>query len=149
MRCPFCDRDQTTVLESRMSEGGNCIRRRRDCLACNKRFTTYERIEGPVLQVVKKDGRREQFDRNKLVEGVRAACSKRPVNSDQIDELVYRVERELMKSSLNEVPSRMIGKSVLRRLKKIDRVAWLRFASVYLAFETLADFGKVIDKELG
>ncbi len=131
-----------------MSEGGNCIRRRRDCLVCSKRFTTYERIEGPVLQVVKKDGRREQFDRNKLIEGVRAACSKRPVKSDQIDELVYRVERELMKSSLGEVPSRVIGKSVLRRLKKIDRVAWLRFASVYLAFETLADFGKIIDKEL-
>lgn len=148
MRCPFCNRVQTVVLESRMAEAGNSIRRRRDCLACKQRFTTYERIEGPVLQVIKKDGRREAFDRVKLLRGVEAAFNKRPVSLDQIEEVVYGVEREFLKSGIREIASRAIGKAVLRRLKKIDRVAWLRFASVYLAFETLDDFGKIIDKEL-
>ncbi len=149
MKCPFCDQDQTTVLESRMSDAGNCIRRRRDCLSCKQRFTTYERIEGPVLQVVKKDNRREQFDREKLLRGVKSAFHKRPVALEEIENLVYSVERELLKKNLREIPSRKIGQAVLRRLKKVDRVAWLRFASVYLAFETLADFGEIIDKELG
>lgn len=148
MKCPFCQSDQTNVLESRQGADGVSVRRRRDCCKCRRRFTTYERVEGPALMVIKKDGRREAFDRQKLATGIYEALRKRPVATADIDELVDAVERECLRKGKSEIPATTIGRAVLRRLKKLDNVAWLRFASVYLAFETLSDFEKVIEKEL-
>lgn len=146
MKCPFCGHSETAVLESRISEDGNSFRRRRECEKCKKRFTTYERVEGPSLLVIKKDGRRESFDREKLKRGILKACEKRPVSLDLIEEVVGEVERELLRKDTVEIPSKVIGSAVLKRLKKIDKVAWLRFASVYLEFADLADFEKAIEK---
>lgn len=146
MKCPFCGGSDTQVLESRVTEDGEGIRRRRECAKCGKRFTTIERVRGSVLWVVKKDGKREPFDREKVKRGILRAIEKRPVSLDLVEETVSDIERELLRSQKEEVPSRMIGNAVLKRLKKIDRVAWLRFASVYLEFEDIRDFEKVIDK---
>ena len=146
MKCPFCGSPQTAVLESRISEDGNSFRRRRECEKCKKRFTTYERVEGPSLLVIKKDGRRESFDREKLKRGILKACEKRSVSVDLIEEVVEEVERELLRKDTVEIPSKVIGNAVLKRLKKIDKVAWLRFASVYLEFSDLKDFEKAIEK---
>lgn len=147
MKCPFCGHDETAVLESRISEDGNSFRRRRECEKCQKRFTTYERVEGPNLLVIKKDGRRESFDREKIKRGILKACEKRPVPLSAIEEIVDEVERELLRKDTVEIPSRVIGNTVLRKLKKLDKVAWLRFASVYLEFTDLSDFEKAIEKE--
>lgn len=146
MKCPFCGGSDTQVLESRITEDGEGIRRRRECAKCGKRFTTIERVKGSVLWVVKKDGKREPFDREKVKRGILRAIEKRPVSLDLVEEAVSDIERELLRSEKEEIPSRMIGNAVLKRLKKIDKVAWLRFASVYLEFEDLRDFEKVIDK---
>ncbi len=146
MRCPFCGHAETAVLESRISEDGNSFRRRRECEKCEKRFTTYERLEGPGLLVIKKDGRRETFDREKIKRGILKACEKRPVSIELIDEAVDEIERELLRRDTVEIPSKVIGNAVLRKLKKIDKVAWLRFASVYLEFSDLSDFEKAIEK---
>ncbi len=146
MKCPFCAGIDTQVLESRITEDGEGIRRRRECTKCGKRFTTIERVKGSVLWVVKKDGKREPFDREKVKRGILRSIEKRPVSLDLVEEMVSDIERELLRSQKEEVPSRMIGNAVLKRLKKIDKVAWLRFASVYLEFEDLGDFEKVIDK---
>lgn len=145
MRCPYCGNEETQVLESRISEDGNSFRRRRECSKCKKRFTTYERAERTLL-VIKKDGRREPFDREKIKKGILLACHKRPVSAEQIDEIVNEVEQELLKKDSAEIPSKVIGNCVLKRLKKADRVAWLRFASVYLEFSDLSDFEKAIEK---
>lgn len=145
MKCPFCGHDQTEVLESRISEDGNSFRRRRECSKCKKRFTTYERAERTLL-VIKKDGRREQFDREKIKKGILLACHKRPVSLDLIDNIVDEVEQELLRKDSAEISSKTIGNSVLKRLKKVDKVAWLRFASVYLEFSDLSDFEKAIEK---
>jgi len=147
MKCPFCGHSQTAVLESRISEDGNSFRRRRECEKCQKRFTTYERVEGPNLLVIKKDGRRETFDREKIKRGVLKACEKRPVSLEAIEGITNEVEQELLKKDTVEIPSKTIGNMVLRKLRKFDKVAWLRFASVYLEFADLADFEKAIEKE--
>ncbi|MDP3955146.1 MAG: transcriptional regulator NrdR [bacterium] len=147
MKCPFCGHSETAVLESRISEDGNSFRRRRECAKCQKRFTTYERVEGPSLLVIKKDGRRESFDREKLRRGVLKSCEKRPVSLEAVEGIVEEVERELLRKDTIEILSKVIGNAVLRRLKKFDKVAWLRFASVYLEFADLVDFEKAIEKE--
>lgn len=144
MRCPFCGKDDTAVLESRVSEEGKGIRRRRECIKCGKRFTTYESVRGSTLLVIKKDGRREIFDREKIRRGILRSTEKRSVSIELIDQIVDEVEREMLRKQSEEVSSKAIGKSIMARLKKIDKVAWLRFASVYLEFEDLKDFEKVI-----
>jgi len=146
MKCPFCDHCDTQVLESRVVDDGQAVRRRRQCLKCHKRFTTYERTKNTFLWVVKKDGRREPFDREKIKKGILRAVEKRPVSIEDVDKIVNQVERECLRKQKEEVYSKAIGKAVLRRLKKKDKVAWLRFASVYLEFEDLADFEKTIGK---
>lgn len=146
MKCPFCGSPETQVLESRASEDGEALRRRRECEHCHKRFTTYERVGGQTLWVIKKDGRREPFDREKVKRGILKAIEKRPVSLELVDEIVSEVEREMLKKETQEVSSRAVGNAILRRLRKVDKVAWLRFASVYLEFEDLSDFEKVIKK---
>lgn len=146
MRCPFCAGVDSQVLESRVVEEGQAIRRRRECAKCGKRFTTFEKVRETVLWVIKKSGRREPFDREKVKRGILRAIQKRPVSLELVDEVVNDVERELLRKGTEEVPSRLIGNAVLKRLRKIDRVAWLRFASVYLEFEDMSDFEKLIDK---
>jgi len=146
MKCPFCASEETQVLESRAVEEGKAVRRRRECSKCSKRFTTYEKTRNNFLWVVKKDGKREPFDKEKIKRGILRAIEKRSVSLDLVDEVVAQVEREMLRREREEVPSKAIGEAVLRRLKKIDRIAWLRFASVYLEFEDLADFEKAIEK---
>jgi transcriptional repressor NrdR len=144
MKCPFCASTDTSVLESRSIKEGKGIRRRRECGKCGKRFTTYEKVKGTAVWVIKKDGRREAFDKDKLKRGILRSLEKRPVSLDLIDDVTDQVEREMLKKEKEEVSSRAIGKAVLKRLKRIDKVAWLRFASVYLEFEDLEDFSKAI-----
>ncbi|OGM03855.1 transcriptional regulator NrdR [Candidatus Woesebacteria bacterium GWC1_42_13] len=144
MHCPFCASTDTEVLESRVVDDGEGIRRRRECKKCKKRFTTFEKVRNTVLWVVKKDGRREPFEREKVKRGILRAIEKRPVSLELVDDVVNEVERELLRGEKEEIPSKIIGEGVLKRLKKIDRVAWLRFASVYLEFEDLTDFEKAI-----
>ena len=146
MKCPFCTGKDSEVLESRLVEGGKTVRRRRECKLCGKRFTTYERAGQVVLWVIKKDGRREPFDREKVKRGILRALEKRPVSLATVDSILDDVEREMLKAEKEEVSSRLIGKAVLEKLKKVDKVAWLRFASVYLEFADLSDFEKAIDK---
>ncbi|SRR4030042_2556189 len=144
MRCPYCAHEENQVLDSRDSEDLSSIRRRRECLKCDKRFTTYERVEMIDLFVIKKDGRREQFDRNKLLGGIKKACEKRPISMETIDETVDEIEQNLRKRETTEVPSKFIGESVIRRLRSIDKVAYIRFASVYRAFEDVESFEKEV-----
>jgi len=144
MKCPFCESKSSQVLESRNVEEGVAIRRRRKCDKCKKRFTTYERTRGSALWVIKKDGKREPFEKDKIRRGVLRAIEKRPVSLDLVSDVVNSVEREMLKKEKAEVSSRSIGKAIMRRLRKIDKVAWLRFASVYLEFEELEDFEKAI-----
>ena len=146
MKCPFCASEETQVLESRVVEDGNAIRRRRECTKCNKRFTTYEKTKNNFLWVVKKDGKREPFDRGKLKKGILKAIEKRPFSLDLVDDIVDQVEREMLRKEKEEIPSKVIGSAVLKRLKKVDKVAWLRFVSVYLEFDDLKDFEKTIEK---
>lgn len=146
MKCPFCGGIETGVLESRTVEEGRAVRRRRECAKCGKRFTTLERVKESFLWVNKKDGRREPFDREKIKRGILRAIQKRPVSMSKVDEIVDDVEREMLRSESQEVASRTIGNAILKRLKKLDKVAWLRFASVYLEFEDLSDFEKAIEK---
>lgn len=140
MKCPFCGSHETQVVESRTVSDVNAVRRRRKCDKCKKRFTTYETLKRTVLWVLKKDGRREPFDRDKAKRGILRAIEKRNVDTKTVDDLLDRLERELLKKKSEEIPSRTIGNAILRRLKNIDTVAWLRFASVYLEFESLEDF---------
>lgn len=147
MKCPFCASEETQVLESRAVEDGNAIRRRRECTKCNKRFTTYEKTKNNFLWVVKKDGRREPFDKEKLKRGILRAIEKRPVSLDLVGDIADQVEREMLRKEKEEIPSKIIGSAVLKRLKKVDKVAWLRFVSVYLEFADLEDFEKTIEKD--
>ena len=144
MKCPFCANLETDVLESRVVEDGSIIRRRRKCSKCGKRFTTYEKVKGNALWVMKKDGRREAFEREKVKRGILRAVEKRPISMDLVDDIVERVEREMLRKEKEEVGSKAIGRAVLKRLKRVDKVAWLRFASVYLEFEDLEDFARAI-----
>ena len=146
MKCPFCGAADTSVLESRTGEYASSIRRRRECGKCGKRFTTTEEVKRSFLWVIKKDGRREVFDKEKVKTGILRAIEKRPVSLDLVDDIVDQVEREMLRSEKQEISSRVIGNAVLKRLKKVDKVAWLRFASVYLEFEDLSDFEKLIER---
>jgi len=139
MRCPSCHQGETDVIDSREAEDGD-IRRRRECKRCGFRFTTYETPFLDYPAVVKKDGRREKFDRKKIVSGIEKATEKRPVTGKEIDELVERIERRLLESGLREVTSREIGELVMEGLKKLDKVAYIRFASVYRAFQDPGEF---------
>ncbi|HLO03084.1 MAG TPA: transcriptional regulator NrdR [Symbiobacteriaceae bacterium] len=147
MKCPFCGHDDSKVLESRHTEEGS-IRRRRECVACAKRFNTYERLEVPPLIVIKKDGRREGFDRDKLLSGVLRSCEKRPVALAQIESLIDEVERELRSSLDKEVPSVVIGERVMERLRLLDGVAYVRFASVYREFKDVNEFREQLEQLL-
>jgi len=140
MRCPWCGHPEDRVVDSREAQDGQATRRRRECLACARRFTTYERIEDVLPQVVKKDGRREAFDRAKIVEGVATACQKRPVSAEQIEALVSGVERQLQETGEREIRTAAIGEAVMLRLRKLDEVAYVRFASVYRAFRDVGEF---------
>ena len=144
MKCPFCLHQESSVLESRDSEDGQVTRRRRECDKCHKRFTTYERIEGPQLTVVKKDGGRQSFDREKVRRGIQKACEKRPISNDLRETIIDEVEQEMMKKPNGEVSTRTIGNAILKRLKKIDKVAYVRFASVYLDFNEIDDFVQLV-----
>ncbi len=140
MRCPFCHAADTRVMDSRDSAEGTIIRRRRECETCKRRFTTYERVEELNPLVVKKDGRREAFDREKLLAGLKKACEKRPVSVEQIEALVQELERKVQEAGEKEVPSTTIGEMVMERLPALDEVAYVRFASVYRSFRDIAEF---------
>ncbi|NJL30128.1 MAG: transcriptional repressor NrdR [Phycisphaerales bacterium] len=140
MRCPYCDQDNDKVIDSRATEGGKAIRRRRECLACGKRFTTYEHIETAIrITVIKRDNSRLPYDREKIRAGIEKACYKRPVSAEQIARIVDEVEEEIFRKGEREVPSVEIGQLVADRLKKLDQVAYVRFASVYKQFRDLDD----------
>ncbi|MBI4342914.1 MAG: transcriptional repressor NrdR [Candidatus Omnitrophica bacterium] len=140
MKCPFCGHEEDKVVDSRTSSDGVAIRRRRECLRCGKRYTTYEHVEEQPLMVIKKDGRREPFDRHKLLAGLVKACEKRPVSMDDLERLVDELERELSQHFEREAPSREIGERVMRRLHALDPVAYVRFASVYREFKDVEQF---------
>jgi len=140
VKCPFCTHQDNKVIDSRLSKEGQVIRRRRECLSCARRFTTYERIEEIMPLVVKKDGRREAYDRQKIVAGVKLACQKRPVSSEQIDQLVESVERKLQEMGEREVTTAAIGDIVMKLLQELDAVAYVRFASVYRSFQDIGEF---------
>lgn len=140
MKCPFCGHQEDKVVDSRGSGDGSSIRRRRECLGCGKRFTTYEHVEEQPLMVVKKDGRREPFDRHKLLGGLVKACEKRPVSMDDLEKLVDELERELSQQFEREVPSREVGERVMKKLHALDPVAYVRFASVYREFKDVEQF---------
>ena len=140
MRCPFCGHDEDKVIDSRPSEEGSAIRRRRECIACGSRFTTYEKVENLPLLVVKKDGSREPFLRDKLINGLIKSCEKRPVSTAQIEALVDSIEMAVQNSLKREVTSREIGEMVMERLKGLDEVAYVRFASVYRQFKDITQF---------
>ncbi len=144
MRCPFCSHEETQVVETRESEEGDVIRRRRKCLHCEKRFTTYERSEIAMPAVVKKDGSRVEFDPEKLRASMRLALRKRPVSMEQIDAAVERIQDKLLATAAREVPSTRLGELVMRELKRMDKVAYVRFASVYREFEDVDAFRQLI-----
>ena len=146
MKCPFCGHLETQVVETRMSEDGDSIRRRRQCGACEKRYTTYERPDVSYPNVVKKDGRRTEFQHGKLVSSMALALRKRPVSTEQLDNAVERIEEKLMSLGAREVPSTRLGELVMRELKKLDKVAYIRFASVYRSFEDIDEFKSLVDE---
>ena len=145
MRCPYCGHLEDRVVDSREAQEGQATRRRRECLGCARRFTTYERIEDVLPQVVKKDGRREAFAREKIVEGVATACQKRPVSAEQIEALVAGVERRLQESGEREVPASAVGELVMELLRAEDPVAYVRFASVYRDFRDVGEFTAAVE----
>ena len=145
MRCPFCTKDDDKVIETRISKDGNEIRRRRECEGCDRRFTTYERIEESMPLVIKGDGRREPFDRNKIEHGIAAACAKRKISLDQLKSIALDVEREIGELGLSEIASRDVGERVLPKLKALDQVAYIRFASIYRDFRDVEGFAKEVD----
>ncbi len=144
MRCPFCDHPDTQVIETRESDDGESTRRRRRCLNCDKRFTTYERVELALPAVVKKNGVRTEFDRRKMRASMALALRKRPVSAEAVDAAIHRIEEKLLSLGLREVPSERIGELVMRELKRLDKVAYVRFASVYRSFEDVDEFADVI-----
>jgi len=139
MKCPFCENLEDRVIDSRTSKEGNAIRRRRECLKCGKRFTSYERVEDVVSMVVKKDGRREAFDMNKIRNGLLIACKKRPIETDRIDGIVDSIEKKLVGLGMKEVQSAWVGEQIMLELKDLDKVAYVRFASVYRKFKDIND----------
>jgi transcriptional repressor NrdR len=146
MKCPFCSHPDTQVVETRVSEDGGFIRRRRRCASCDKRFTSYERPEVNFPAIVKKDGRRIEYERAKLLASMKLALRKRPVSTEQVDGAVERIEEKLLNLGLREVLSTRIGELVMYELKKLDKVAYVRFASVYRSFEDMDDFRTLVDE---
>lgn len=149
MKCPFCPRTDSKVIDSRLSKDGLIIRRRRECEGCGKRFTTYERVEEPLPAVVKKDGRREAFDRSKIALGIKKACEKRPVSTETIDAVVDRIERWALELGEQELRSADIGGRVMGELHGLDEVAYVRFASVYRSFKDINEFMTELSDLLG
>jgi len=146
MKCPFCSHPDTQVVETRVSEDGGFIRRRRRCASCDKRFTTYERPDVTFPAIVKKDGRRIEYERAKLMASMKLALRKRPVSTEQVDGAVERIEEKLLNLGLREVLSTRIGELVMHELKKLDKVAYVRFASVYRSFEDIDDFRTLVEE---
>ena len=146
MKCPFCSHAETQVVETRVAEDGDFIRRRRQCGACEKRFTTYEKPEVTFPAIVKKDGRRIEYQREKLRASLNLALRKRPVSTEQVDAAIERIEEKLLASPAREVASNRIGELVMRELKKLDKVAYVRFASVYRSFEDIDEFKTLVDE---
>ncbi|TAM44783.1 MAG: transcriptional repressor NrdR [Gammaproteobacteria bacterium] len=144
MRCPFCLADETSVIDSRLSEDGSTVRRRRECEVCRERFTTFERAELKLPQVIKSDGRREPFSEDKLRGGMTRALEKRPVDADKVEKALGRIRHKLMASGENELPSRRIGEWVMEELKELDPVAYVRFASVYRSFQDVNAFSEAV-----
>jgi len=140
MKCPWCGYKEDRVVDSRSTAGASAIRRRRECLKCGRRFTTYEYVEESWLMVIKKDGRREPFDRKKILAGIMKACEKRPISLDKMEEIVRQVERTIQRTTEREVSSRRIGELVMEKLKQLDDVAYVRFASVYRQFRDVSQF---------
>ena len=140
MKCPFCSHDDTRVVDSRLGKEGNNIRRRRECIDCERRFTTYERVEETLPLVIKKDGRRETFDRQKIISGIQRACEKRPVSISTIEKVVDQMELTLQESGEKEIAASRIGEAVMGALQSIDEVAYVRFASVYRQFRDINEF---------
>jgi transcriptional repressor NrdR len=149
MKCPYCGHEEDKVVDSRSSKEGRAVRRRRECLACQKRYTTYEYVEQVPLMVVKRDGKREPFDRQKLLLGVVTACKKRPITTEMIEGLVDDIERELEGLELKEVNSIELGEKVMNKLQDLDQVAYVRFASVYRKFKDTKEFLREIEELLG
>jgi len=148
MKCPYCNVPESKVIDSRASDNGASIRRRRECISCGRKFTTYERVENRVMMVIKKDGSRQTFDRNKVANGIRRACEKRPVTVEQIDEAVNSVEMQVYNKFNKEISSIDIGELVMDKLKELDDVAYVRFASVYRQFKDLNTFVDELQKIL-
>jgi transcriptional repressor NrdR len=146
MRCPFCRDLENRVVDSRLGKDGEAIRRRRHCERCGRRFTTYERVEDALPVVVKKDGRREPFERSKIVSGLKRACEKRPVSVDTIEGLADKIERQLQEGGDREVASRVIGEALMRELHELDAVAYVRFASVYRSFRDVREFMRELEE---
>ena len=140
MKCPFCAQIEDRVVDSREARDGHSIRRRRECLNCTRRFTSYERIDEIPYMVIKKDGRREPFDRNKVMAGIMRACEKRPIPAAKLEGVVNSIEKYVQESAERERPTEKIGEMIMRRLKELDKVAYVRFASVYLEFEDVTEF---------
>lgn len=145
MRCPYCGFEDQKVLDSRPARDGEAVRRRRECMACGRRFTTFEEPEKPRLFVIKRSGGREEFQREKVFESMRVACRKRPIPVEELRASAERVERVMFQEFEDEVSARAIGACVLRELSRLDKVAYVRFASVYQEFETISDFQKIIE----
>ncbi len=139
MKCPFCGNLEDKVIDSRTSKEGDAIRRRRECLKCGKRFTSYERVEDIVPMVVKKDGRREPFDRPKILRGLEKACEKRPVSVEALEGIVDSIEKKLINLGVKEIPSTWVGEEVMSSLRELDKVAYVRFASVYRQFKDISE----------
>jgi transcriptional repressor NrdR len=146
MRCPFCAHEDSKVIDSRVSTAGDVIRRRRECESCARRFTSRERVEDVLPVVVKKGGLREPFDREKLMHGVRLACNKRPVAMDRIEKFIDELERDLVDGEAKEVQSQELGERVMRKLRELDEVAYVRFASVYRSFRDIEEFRSELDR---
>ena len=146
MKCPFCNHSDTQVMETRDSEDGSSIRRRRQCAACEKRFTTYERADITFPVIVKKDGRRNEYERAKLLASMKLALRKRPVSTEEVDGAIERMEEKLLTQGVRELPSARIGELVMRELNKLDKVAYVRFASVYRSFEDIDEFKTLVDE---
>lgn len=149
MKCPFCNHENTRVIDSRPAEDNSSIRRRRACDVCDKRFTTYEKVEAIPLVIVKKDDNREAYDRSKIETGVLRACHKRPVSTDRIEDLVDEVEADILNRGDKEISSRVVGELVMNKLKDLDAVAYIRFASVYREFKDINTFMDELKKVLG
>ncbi|MBS3105953.1 transcriptional regulator NrdR [Candidatus Woesearchaeota archaeon] len=146
MKCPYCNNEETQVIDTRDTENLEATRRRRECLKCNKRFTTYERVEETEIVVVKKDGKRERFERQKVINGILKACEKRDISLEKIEKLVDDVESDLRKRDSVEVESKVIGELIMKKLKSLDKIAYIRFASVYREFEDLERFEEELEK---